>query len=115
MDIIVCILPMIQNFSECLKLKEDSGCSKAISHIKGRNRIHETNKNKLIKITKIRFIIPKIPDNNRVFTETGLISKQLLNGRYLHPNDGVYEEKHSNEETDVRKSLLEERKANTTD
>lgn len=29
--------------------------------------------------------------------------------RYLHSNYGIYEEKHSNEKTDVRKSLLEKR------
>lgn len=31
--------------------------------------------------------------------------------KYLHANDGVYEEKHRDEETDVRKSLLERREA----
>lgn len=31
--------------------------------------------------------------------------------KYLHANDGVYEEKHRDEETDIRKSLLERREA----
>lgn len=35
--------------------------------------------------------------------------------KYLHANDGVYEEKHRDEETDVRKSLLEGREATATD
>lgn len=33
----------------------------------------------------------------------------ILMKTYLHSNNGIYEEKHSNKETDVRKSLLEKR------
>lgn len=31
--------------------------------------------------------------------------KNIVGCKYLHSNDGVYKEKHSNQEADIRKSL----------
>lgn len=44
-----------------------------------------------------------------VFYYAILCVLSLLVKKYLHPNYSVYEEKHSDEKTDIRKSLWEKR------